>query len=85
MTTIFNKIINKKIDADIVYEDDISIAFKDINSQAPIHILIIPKKEIKTINDIASKDKELIGHLVFVAKDIAKQFNINKEGYRLVF
>jgi len=85
MSTIFNKIINKEIDADIVYEDKISIAFKDINAQAPIHLLIIPKKEIKTINHITAKDKEIIGHLFIVAKKIAKQLNIDNEGYRIVF
>ena len=58
MSTIFTKIINKEIDADIVYEDESSIAFNDKNAQAPYHILIIPKKEIATINDISTKDKE---------------------------
>ena len=85
MSTIFTKIINKEIDSDIIYEDDISIAFKDVNSVAPNHILIIPKKEIATINDIEEMDKELIGHLFVVAKKIALQLEINKSGYRIVF
>ena len=61
--TIFTKIMNREIPADIVYEDDISLAFKDINPQAPVHLLIIPKKEIATINDMEEADRELFGHL----------------------
>ena len=85
MSTIFKKIIDKEINADIIYEDDKSIAFNDINSVAPYHILIIPKKEIPTINDIQESDKELIGHLFIVARILAKQLKISKNGYRLVF
>tara|TARA_B110000438_G_scaffold219598_1_gene212564 strand:- start:1081 stop:1422 length:342 start_codon:yes stop_codon:yes gene_type:complete len=85
MSTIFNQIINKKIDADIVFEDELSIAFKDLNPQAPEHILIIPKKEIRTVNDIEESDKILIGHLFIVAKKIARKNNIHKSGYRIVF
>ncbi len=85
MSTIFKKIIDKEINADIIYEDDKSIAFNDINSVAPNHILIIPKKEIPTINDIQETDKELIGHLFIVARILAKQLKISKNGYRLVF
>ena len=85
MENIFNKIINKEIEADIVFENEKVIAFKDINPVAPIHVLIIPKKNIKTINDIQSNDKELIGELFLVAKKIAKDYNIDKNGYRLIF
>ena len=85
MSTIFSKIINKEMDADIIYEDSKSLAFKDINPVSSTHILIIPKKEIPTINDIQDSDKELIGHLFVVAKEIAKQLNIDKNGYRIVF
>ena len=85
MENIFNKIINKEIKADIVFENDKVIAFKDINPAAPIHLLIIPKKNIKTINDIQSNDKELIGELFLVAKKVAKDYNIDKNGYRLIF
>ena len=76
MSTIFTKIINKEIDANIVYEDDDILAFEDINPQAPTHILIIPKKEIQTANDIQEEDTSLIGRLVLIAKDIAKQKGI---------
>ncbi|MDC1067570.1 histidine triad nucleotide-binding protein [Candidatus Kapabacteria bacterium] len=85
MPTIFTKIINKEIPADILYEDEEVIAFKDINPQAPNHILIIPKKEISTINDIQENDDRLIGKLVRKAADIAKELNIDESGYRLVF
>lgn len=85
MSTIFKKIIDKEIDADIVYEDDNILCFNDISSQAPIHLLIIPKKEIKTINDIEEADKELIGEMFIAAKKIAGKLQIKEKGYRLVF
>ena len=82
--TIFTKIINKEIPADIIYEDDVSLAFKDINPQAPVHFLVIPKKAIATINDIEEADRELVGHLSFVAAKVADQMGISQEGYRTV-
>lgn len=82
--TIFSKIIRKEIPAEIVYEDDNVLAFKDIAPQAPIHILVIPKKEIPTVNDITEDDIPIVGKLVFVAKQLAKKFNIDANGYRLV-
>ena len=85
MSTIFSKIINKEIDADIIHEDDLCIAFKDVNPIAPIHILIIPKKEIRTINDIKKDDRIIIGHLFMIAKKISKKLKIDENGYRLVF
>ena len=84
MSTIFNKIINKEISAKIAYEDDNILAFEDIAPKAPIHILIIPKKEIKTLNDVEQKDAELLGKLILVAKKIAKDKNIDEDGYRLI-
>jgi len=85
MTTIFKDIIDKKIKTDLIYEDDICIAFNDLNPVAPIHILIIPKKEIATINDLSENDKEIVGHLTFVAKKIAQEKQIDNKGYRLIF
>ena len=85
MSTIFSKIINKEIPAEIVYEDDELLAFNDINPQAPVHILIIPKKEIKTLNDIEPKDQEIMGRMILLAKDLAKENNIDKSGYRTIF
>ncbi|MCP5205600.1 MAG: histidine triad nucleotide-binding protein [Hahellaceae bacterium] len=82
--TIFTKIINREIPADIVHEDDLCLAFKDINPQAPVHLLIIPKKAIATINDIASEDREVVGHLFTTAAKIAKDMGFAEDGYRVV-
>ena len=71
MSTIFTKIINKEIPADILFENDDILAFRDINPQAPVHFLVIPKKEIQTINDIQDDDKNLVGELFIVAKELA--------------
>lgn len=81
--TIFGKILRKEIPTDIIYEDDLSIAFNDINPQAPIHILIIPKKLIAMLEDIDDEDIKIVGNLFVVASKIAKDLNIDK-GYRLV-
>ena len=71
--TLFTKIINREIPADIVYEDDLCLAFKDISPQAPMHVLLIPKKPIVKVADATSEDQQLLGHLVLKAGDIAKQ------------
>ncbi len=80
---IFQKIIDRQIKADVVYEDDRSLAFRDINPQAPVHVLIIPKKVIATHDDVTEADRELLGHLHVVAAKLAKQFGLT-DGYRLV-
>ena len=85
MTSLFTKIINRDIPADIIYEDSDVIAFNDINPQAPIHILIVPKKEIKTLNDIKEEDKDIVGKIFIAAKKIAKNLKIDKSGYRTIF
>jgi histidine triad (HIT) family protein len=77
MSTLFEKIINREIPADIVYEDELSLAFKDINPQAPTHILIIPKKPIEKLSDANIEDQALLGHLMLVAGKIAKQLNLD--------
>ena len=82
--TIFSKIIRKEIPATIVYEDDHVLAFRDIAPQAPTHILVIPRQEIATTNDIAEEQEPLLGHMVRVAADIAKSEGIAEDGYRLV-
>lgn len=84
MSTIFSKIIAKEIPADIVYEDDRVVAFKDINPQAPVHILLIPTKEIPTVNDVTEADEALLGHMFIVAAKIAKEQGIDESGYRLM-
>jgi len=80
---IFQKIIDRKIPADIVYEDERSLAFRDVNPQAPVHVLIIPKKVIPTHADIADEDRDLLGHLHLVAAKLARQLGLH-EGYRLI-
>ena len=85
MSTIFKKIIDREIKSEIVYEDQNVICINDINPQAPIHLLIIPKIIIETINDIDIENKHLIADMVFAAKKIAKNLKIDKKGYRLVF
>jgi len=84
MSTIFKKIIDKEIPADVVYEDDLCLAFRDIDPKAPTHIILIPKKEIPSMAEVSENDKELIGHLYLVASKIAKDEGISDLGYRLV-
>jgi histidine triad (HIT) family protein len=86
MSTIFSKIINKEIPANIVFESDNVLAFKDINPQAPVHILIIPKIEISSVTDInGNEHSELLGEMIDAANKIAKDLGIAKDGFRLVF
>jgi histidine triad (HIT) family protein len=81
---IFAKIIRKEVPAKIVYEDDRALAFRDIDGKAPIHILIVPKKDIARISEAAAADEPLLGHLLTVAAGIACQEGIDGSGYRLV-
>jgi histidine triad (HIT) family protein len=83
VTTIFGKIIRREIPADIVYEDESCLAFRDINPQAPTHVLIISKKEIATLIDVKPEDQALLGHLVLAANKIARQLKVEK-AFRLV-
>jgi histidine triad (HIT) family protein len=83
METIFSKIIRKEIPADIVYEDDLALAFRDLHPQAPVHILIIPKKPIVSIATAESTDGELLGHLLLTVKRVAIQEGL-AQGYRVV-
>ena len=85
MSTILSKINNKEIHADILFENNKILEFRDISPQAPVHFLVIPKKEIRTINDINEDDKSLIGELFIVAKEIAKKEGISEKGYRTIF
>ena len=82
---VFCKIAHGKIAAEVVYKNDRIIAFRDINPQAPIHILIIPRKHIATINDLTTADKDIIGEIFLIAKEIANTENLSERGYRLVF
>jgi histidine triad (HIT) family protein len=81
--TLFSKIIRKEIPADIVYEDDLTLAFRDINPQAPVHILVIPKQPIAKLADAESKDHALMGHLLLTVKRVAEQLGLSN-GYRVV-
>lgn len=81
---LFCKIIEKKIPAKIAYEDDKVLAFHDISPQAPVHILIIPKKHIASINDLQENDLAIIGYLHQIAKKLAHELKISTNGYRLV-
>lgn len=84
MASIFSKIIAGEIPGDIVYRDELVTAFRDINPQAPTHILIVPNKEIATVNDVAEADEMAMGRLIMAAKKIAEQEGIAEDGYRLI-
>jgi histidine triad (HIT) family protein len=81
---IFCRIVEKEAPASIVYEDDRAIGFKDISPQAPAHILIIPKKHLRTVVETTEGDKELLGHLIYVANKIANDLKVSDKGFRLV-
>lgn len=83
MTTIFSKIINREIPADIVYEDDLCLAFKDINPQAPVHVQLIPKKEIPKVSDAGAEDQNLLGHLLLTAAEVARRLGVD-DAFRVV-
>jgi histidine triad (HIT) family protein len=81
--TIFGKIIRREISADIVYEDDDALAFRDINPQAPVHVLVVPKKPIPKLSQASDEDQALLGHLLLVARRVAQQEGL-ESGYRVV-
>ncbi len=81
--TIFKRIIDGEIPADIVYEDEQCLAFRDIDPKAPTHLLVVPRKEIASLDDLDDDDESLVGHLVLVARKLAADMNLS-DGYRLV-
>jgi histidine triad (HIT) family protein len=83
VTTLFSKIISREIPADIVYEDEHCLAFRDINPQAPTHVLLIPKKEIPRLSDATANDQALLGHMMVTAGKIARELGVD-EAFRLV-
>ena len=83
--TLFEKIIAREIPASIVYEDDLVLAFRDINPQAPVHVLIIPKKPIVRIGEASPEDHQVLGHLLLKAGEVAAKLGLAKSGFRLVF
>lgn len=84
MNTIFAKIITREIPSDMVFQDDQVTAFRDINPQAPTHILIVPNREIPTANDVSTADEQLLGHMFVVARQLAAAEGIDTDGYRLI-
>jgi histidine triad (HIT) family protein len=84
MPTLFAKIIRGEIPADKVYQDDRVTAFRDIRPAAPVHVLIVPTKVIPTVDDLTEEDEALVGHMVLVAKEIARKEGIARSGYRLI-
>ena len=83
--SVFEMILSGEIESDIIYEDEQIFAINDINPVAKVHILIIPKKKILTINDLSEEDINLIGSMFICAKNLAKKYNIDQSGYRLLF
>ena len=83
--SIFEMILDKEIESEIIYEDDEIFAINDITPVAPVHILVVPKKRINTINDLSEEDQNLVGKIVLVAKNLAKKNNISQSGYRLLW
>lgn len=84
MSTIFKRIIDREIPADVVYEDDRCLAFRDVSPQAPVHVLVIPKKEIVSADAIGDEDAELLGHIWVTIGRIARELGIAAGGYRVV-
>jgi len=85
MECIFCKIVKKEIPAEIVFEDDRIIAFKDLRPIAPVHILVIPKKHIESIADLTDKDSDLAGKIIMAGKKIAEKLQISEKGYKMLF
>src|SRR4030065_2678621 len=83
MTTIFGKIIRREIPANIVYEDDLCLAFRDINPQAPTHVLLVPKKEIDMLSSATAEDQALLGHMMLAAGKVARQLGVG-DTFRVV-
>ena len=82
---LFCKIVNREIPTEFLYEDDHYAVFKDINPAAPVHLLLIPKKHIRSMNDVTVEDEKLIAGLFLIAKDMAKSQGVNASGYKLLF
>jgi histidine triad (HIT) family protein len=82
--TVFQKIIDGQIPADVVHEDDLAMAFRDVSPQAPTHILVIPKRAIRGVSAVREEDKEVLGHLLWVASMVAQREGLTEAGYRLV-
>jgi histidine triad (HIT) family protein len=82
---LFCKIVNREIPSEFLYEDENYVVFKDINPVAPVHLLLVPKKHIRSMNDLEPGDENIVGNLFLIAKDMAKEQGVDKSGYKLVF
>jgi histidine triad (HIT) family protein len=82
---LFCKIVAGDLNAEMVHEDPLCVAFRDVNPQAPVHVLIVPRKHIETLNDLTAEDEPLIGRLVSVASSLASRLGVDESGYRTVF
>lgn len=82
---LFCKIAARQLDTEFLYENDTLVVFRDINPQAPVHLLIVPKKHIRSINDLKEEDRDIVSELVMTAKDMAKQEGVDTSGYNLLF
>ncbi|THB78028.1 MAG: histidine triad nucleotide-binding protein [Desulfobacteraceae bacterium] len=82
---LFCKIVNKESPADFIYEDDTLVVFKDIRPAAPVHLLLVPKKHIRSVNDLEDGDRDILAELFMVAKDMAREMGVDRSGYKLLF
>ncbi len=82
---LFCKIVNREIPSDFLYEDEDFVVFKDINPAAPVHLLLVPKKHIRSINDLQKDEETIVSGLFMIAKDMAKEQGVNASGYKLLF
>ena len=80
---VFCKIINKEVPAEVLFEDEKAVVFKDVNPQAPVHYLVVPKKHIRSLNEMKDDEKELMSHLIFTAREAAEIVGVKKKGYKL--
>lgn len=82
---LFCKIVKGEVPSKFLFEDDFFVVFRDINPHAPVHLLIVPKRHIRSINDLTGEDRETLGQMFMIAKDMAKKEGIDKSGYKLLF
>jgi len=82
---MFCQIVKGEKPADLVYQDDSLVAFKDIRPHAPVHLLIVPRKHIRSVNDLAEQDRDIVSEMIFRAKEIARGQGISQSGYKLIF
>lgn len=82
---VFCKIVNGEMPAEFLYEDDICVVFRDINPAAPVHLLLVPRKHIRSVNDLKKEEEAIVSHLFLVARDMAKENGVKDSGYKLLF